>query len=546
MVVKDVCVNRDLLSFWLERLPGHDWSEFSAHALLDPSDAQDVPRAVKLLLCIIELGELDQDELDPSEAADFEALCLLGEAFDALVQPFINIDYSFSQQITTLVKFAHLICGLYLSNGTSFLSNQLYGDLQAMVNNAVLMVPKTRLIDPSLDVFICLLGDDVLESLFGRCRMLGGHSPNCSIGELCDRFGSAMNLDMVYGRSAEFERKLKRLALIRSRGLDHRRPSHWRANILAVSCDTKKCWRDGMKDAEGTLRKHGVKMSITFEDRWKQRNTDLLRPSGGKYPAISAEIDRSMVNLSSDPSVAAPSIETETNPIREIDFEALITKEKAQRAAASAAAQPHSVFAEIDAEGQLVHKKSITRTLFDMTQDTHGSHDRLARVRGFTHTGKSWAHESPGNSPVSASTHFQLKKLFTTLICYNGTHLGLAVCKCTLIKRGPASSKSPSISAVPLAELGLPMSPYTVYGQVFSVLPLSANAAEWAWDGEFVSLSLKKKPKSGSDDVARLRNLQFSVTSRLIDPIQQCAHKVSVAEIHSTGPMPFICSRECT
>ncbi|KAG5649359.1 hypothetical protein H0H81_004318, partial [Sphagnurus paluster] len=193
-----VCINRDLLSAWLERLPGHDWSEISIHALLNPADTQDVPRAVKLLLHISDLQNLDKDELDPSEAADFEALCLLGEAFSVLLKPFINIDYSLSQQITSLVTFAHFTCGLYLMNSTSFLSNQLYGDLQAMVKNAVLMVPKMYLIDPQLEVFICLLGDDVLESLFGQARMIGGHSPNCSLEELQTHFTSAMNLDLVY------------------------------------------------------------------------------------------------------------------------------------------------------------------------------------------------------------------------------------------------------------------------------------------------------------------------------------------------------------
>ncbi|KAG5637042.1 hypothetical protein H0H81_005993 [Sphagnurus paluster] len=167
MVVKDICINRDLLTSWLERLPGYNWSETSIHVLLNLADPQDVPRMVKLLLCIIGLRKLDKNELDPSEAAKFEALCLLGQAFDALLQPFININYSLSQQITSLAKFVHLISGLYLNNSTSFLSNQLYGDFQAVVKNAVLMVPKTHLIDPNLKVFICLLGDDVVKSLFG-------------------------------------------------------------------------------------------------------------------------------------------------------------------------------------------------------------------------------------------------------------------------------------------------------------------------------------------------------------------------------------------
>ncbi|KAJ7939139.1 hypothetical protein B0H13DRAFT_1850876 [Mycena leptocephala] len=57
--------------------------------------------------------------------------------------------------------------------------------------------------------------------------------------------------------------------------------------------------------------------------------------------------------------------------------------------------------------------------------------------------------------------------------------------------------------------------------QIFSLLPLKKDGSEWVWDGKFVSLSVKKKGKSGPDDVSRLRNLQVSVSSRLIDPIMQ-------------------------
>lgn len=135
IVVKNVCVNRDLLLSWLERLPDHDWSETTLHALLDPSDAQDVPRAIKLLLCIVELGQLDPDDFDPSEMAEFEAICLLGELLDAWLQPFINVSLPLSEQIKSLVKFSHLLCALYMQNGTSFLPNQLYGDLQITIKN---------------------------------------------------------------------------------------------------------------------------------------------------------------------------------------------------------------------------------------------------------------------------------------------------------------------------------------------------------------------------------------------------------------------------
>ncbi|KAJ7911246.1 hypothetical protein B0H13DRAFT_1485727, partial [Mycena leptocephala] len=140
IVVKNVCVNRDLLLPWLERLPNHDWSETTLHNLLDPSDAQDVPRAIKLLLCIVDVAQLDSEDFDPSDMAEFEAICLLGELLDAWLQPFINVELSLSEQIQSLVKISHLLCALYMQNGTAFLPNQVYGDLQTTIKNAILMV----------------------------------------------------------------------------------------------------------------------------------------------------------------------------------------------------------------------------------------------------------------------------------------------------------------------------------------------------------------------------------------------------------------------
>ncbi|KAJ6582561.1 hypothetical protein DFH09DRAFT_912293 [Mycena vulgaris] len=508
IVVKNVCVNRDLLLSWLERLPDHDWSEMTLHGLLDPSDAQDVPRVIKLLLCIVELGKLDPDDFDPSEMAEFEAICLLGELLDAWLQPFINVNLSLSEQIESLVKFSHLLCALYMQNGTSFLPNQLYGDLQSTIKNAILMVPKMRLINGQLKVFICLLGDDVLEALFGRSRMIGGHSPNSSVSELQNRFNSAMNLDYIYEKHPELERKPRRLAMFRMRHVDHLRPAHFQAELRADSCDLEACWEPGVLSAEAALRKFGVKMPVSFKQLFKRKNTDLMRPFGGKYPAISAEVDRSMANLSSQSDSATSGIDPETiNRTRDgitIDFDDMMACEMAQRVAESEAG-PHSVFAEIDGQGNLCHKKAVLRTLFDTTQDTHSSHDRLQRL---------------GN-------------IFTTLVCYNGTHLGLAVAKCTLIKRGPVGSKSVSVSAIPRGELHLPASPFTIAGQVFDLIPVLPDAGplQWAWNGKFVSMSLIKKKATGKEEISRLQNLQFSVSSCLIDPIHEKAKDTLTSDI---------------
>ncbi|KAJ7909873.1 hypothetical protein B0H13DRAFT_1616170, partial [Mycena leptocephala] len=198
-----------------------------------------------------------------------------------------------------LIKFSHLLCALYIQNGTAFMPNQLYADLQAMIKNAVLMVPKTRIINGQLKVFSCLLGDDV-EALFGRSRMIGHHSPNRSTGQLRDRFGSATNLDYIYEHHLELERKPRRLNMFRMRHVDHLRPPHFKRDLRADSCDLEICWSAAVKAAELILAKYGVQMAMSFSERFRMKDTDLLRPMGGNYPAISGEVHRSMANLSSN------------------------------------------------------------------------------------------------------------------------------------------------------------------------------------------------------------------------------------------------------
>lgn len=200
-----------------------------------------------------------------------------------------------------------------------------------------------------------------------------------------------------------------------------------------------------------------------------------------------------------------------------VDFDDMIASETQH---SPPSPPPHSLFAEIDAAGNFAHKKTIVRTLFDMTQDSHGSHDRVARVRGYTKGGKTWAWESSDTSQnVSAATHFQLGNLFATVICHNGIHIGLAVAKSTLIKRVASGTKPVSVTDIPHGELNLPESPYMISGQVLSLVPLPHNSAQngWVWDGNFISFSLKKSNADNGGQVNRLKNLQFTVSSRLID-----------------------------
>ncbi|KAF8150236.1 hypothetical protein B0H34DRAFT_811419 [Crassisporium funariophilum] len=151
LLIDSVVLNKGVLAAWLERLTDVDWSEntiFSLlntesstleriHTLLSPKDAQDVPRAIKLLNLTADLRNLDPSGFDPSEQKTHCAISLLGELLEALVEPFINPDLSISQQVTSLIKFAHILCALFLKHESAFMPHHLYNNLQCMVRTAV-------------------------------------------------------------------------------------------------------------------------------------------------------------------------------------------------------------------------------------------------------------------------------------------------------------------------------------------------------------------------------------------------------------------------
>ncbi|KAJ7830763.1 hypothetical protein B0H13DRAFT_1915782 [Mycena leptocephala] len=82
ILVNGVVINKTLIPQWLEKIPGHDWSDESIHALLHPKDPQDLGRAIKLLCLVAELRDLDTSNSTPSEKNTHRALTLLGEMSD--------------------------------------------------------------------------------------------------------------------------------------------------------------------------------------------------------------------------------------------------------------------------------------------------------------------------------------------------------------------------------------------------------------------------------------------------------------------------------
>ncbi|KAJ8087485.1 hypothetical protein PM082_006316 [Marasmius tenuissimus] len=300
MLINSTVVNKMLISSWLSRLP--DLARSTIQALLNPSDSQDVPRAIDLMKLVDELRNVSR--YNPSEDATGIAISLLGDIIHELIQSFIDPALSLTEQVQHLLTSAHILFAVFEEHGTAFMPNQLYGDIQAMVKAAVFMVARQQDLDPSQEVFFTLLGDDVLETLFGLVQMLGGHSPNCDGKELANRMSRAMNIKNIYERHPDWEKQPKRLAMNRSRDADHLRPRNWKGDVQASSCNLGDCYCQAQKRAENMLSSYGITMK--FGELFQREDVDLMRPprAQGRYPGLSKEFDRSMDDLPTADSAA--------------------------------------------------------------------------------------------------------------------------------------------------------------------------------------------------------------------------------------------------
>ncbi|KAG2757841.1 hypothetical protein P692DRAFT_20867349 [Suillus brevipes Sb2] len=137
------CINSSMLERYLT------W-------LLYPDDPQDVPRAVALMNAVISLGNidptlppytLDGTEPDVDVIADFDAIKILSHILHSLLQPFINITLSLTEQVTFLCRCAHLIYACYRNQRRAFMPNQLYYDVQTLIKNIIFCIAKQQKLD---------------------------------------------------------------------------------------------------------------------------------------------------------------------------------------------------------------------------------------------------------------------------------------------------------------------------------------------------------------------------------------------------------------
>lgn len=84
----------------------------AAQSLLDPADKQNVPKAVKLVSNLGNIGQQEILEL-PSIKARIERVVFLAKVLGCFLDVFIHVEMSLSEQICSHSTYAHLIIALY-------------------------------------------------------------------------------------------------------------------------------------------------------------------------------------------------------------------------------------------------------------------------------------------------------------------------------------------------------------------------------------------------------------------------------------------------
>jgi hypothetical protein len=228
--------------------------------------------------------------MDIDTRADFKSITLLSALIESFLTPFIDTTLSLFEQIQYLSRYAHLAFAFFHSHRRSFMSYQLYYDTQTAVKNVMFCCTKQQILDPNAPFYLGDVGDDPLEILFGRTRMIGGHNSACSYAQAIDRLGAAKDIDSVFKRHPDLDPGHRRLKLTRHEGIDHINREIWKGDIISGRCDLPLAWRKGREASLLILSMSELDPAhYSFTELFNNPSIDMLRPFGqNKYLGITS------------------------------------------------------------------------------------------------------------------------------------------------------------------------------------------------------------------------------------------------------------------
>lgn len=549
MLAANILINRSTLARFLAKLP--DETPESVEALLDPNDHQNVPMAMKLLDRVISLRtKIKLDTLNASDKIAFVAIRLLAALWDAILEAFLNQNYSLSEQLAALSAFAHLAYALHVYHNSAFMSNQLYSDAQALVKSAFTCVAQQQCLDSSQPFYLYQLGSDRLEELFAEVRTQC-HNCNCDMLQLCERLSISADMVEILNRNPIWDKCQRRRSWFREGGIDHVNPRYYLADLCVGLVDLGACWDTGRVAAERSLAEAGVPMDIFAS--LAEHGGDFMMPNGRAYPGSSTEPDRSVIAEigaladsanPSDSSDAFDSAKSESlltgEDVRNILGAAIDSRQGQQPLLADPAARlepPVEIIEDASSEWilvpkadgsdpQPVHIEMLLRMWFNEEINSALSFDRVRRVRGHTKHGNtpsdtlsdnpfvSWlAHHVPGGAPLNTPANARcisdsnLAEEVESMLRIDDVALipirALDVIALGFIKVNRIDIAGQKVKEVTLDELGHAEAKVFVFGQVLRLQPEASPEADrisrrWLWTGDYVRFA----PVSGKESDA--------------------------------------------
>ncbi|KAJ7279506.1 hypothetical protein C8J57DRAFT_1175396 [Mycena rebaudengoi] len=539
-----------------------------ARQLLDPSDKQNVPKAVALVQQLNKVGNLPPP-VNPTDVQTRKAVVFFSKVLSFFVNPFINVEMSLSEQVESLATYAFLAAALEIKHGSFCFTGPLYSDSQATIKNIIIMIAKMQLVNPNLKFYIILEGTDRLEVVFSDCRTQD-HARNFDIDQLAGKLGVAALINAAFQRNPDLDRGHRRLSLKAALGIDHINPASWEADACVGNVDLRKRWDAAEMKANNLLEDYfGPAGRVDFATRFADRKSDLLRPLG-HYVGLDAkhedkrseeesnvplfpvgeDSENPLENKDDDddrPGVLSPEeLQSVQNDFADEDFQDMplgmdldqFFPDKPLRDHNDGTNQdeeePAAFSKVLEVEGKKYLKSSLVATL--SSNRSKKATMRTLRVRGVALEDlRSRKCEEFDITDLDDEDLLKSGDLVATLV-----HSGKKICLAIFLVKGIRIGADKSIrTAASLLDLGNPESKATVLGQLMEMrnpLPDTENADPatfWEWSGQYLSLDVTAR-----DDRETRRMFVAEIPGVLIHPVGPSVSKASGSQGQATWSIP--------
>ncbi|KAG9075570.1 hypothetical protein FRC06_010019, partial [Ceratobasidium sp. 370] len=286
-------------------------------SLFKISDRQNVPKANSLLKGIYDAC---QERDTPFQTAN-RSFILLSKLLYAFYAPHTTPSMSLSQQMTHLSECAHILFVIFRVDGTSFISSQLYYDIQASIKNSFFCVAKTKVLNPDSPFYLLQTGDDCLENRFGIYRTASSDC-NGDILQMAERSAAAQQIDHILAENPDYDRTPYRISLKgaesysgscgRSVGTGHAYPRVVQsAAVNGAYTESKTEKRESLRGLQPVATRASHEKRWGLYDSARGRDIDMMQPFG-HYVGVTELVPEEVELTSSAPATSSST--TALNP----------------------------------------------------------------------------------------------------------------------------------------------------------------------------------------------------------------------------------------